>query len=181
MLLVLRSLATAICCLALAACSSTTKSAKSPVTPTSRAASTTIAVAPTTTTTPASVAVLQSYVDAFNRGDAHAAAAIFAEDAQFNTPLGTCAPCRGRSAIEQKLAAAMTAGTKLTIADAAANGNVVTAKTTLRSPQFPFGVKRAIGTATVTVSNGEIVRLDQAYDRSDPQTDALFKSLASGE
>jgi steroid delta-isomerase len=174
--------AVAGCCVALlAACSSSAKSSSSPVTATSLAATATTTTVSPTTTIPAEVAVLQAYVDAFNRGDAHAAAATFSENAQFTTPLGSCSPCTGRSTIEQKLAAAITAGTKLKIANATVNGNVVTAKTTLTSSQFPLGVKRALGSVMATVDNGAIVRLDQTYDRSDTQTDALFKSLASGE
>jgi hypothetical protein len=130
---------------------------------------------------PKEVAVVQSYVDAFNHGDAHSAAAIFSEGAQLTTGLENCAPCTGRSTIEQKLGTAISPGTKLAIAGATVDGNVVTATFTLTSPQFPLGVKRAIGTVTATVSGGEITRLDQTYDRSDPQTDALFKSVASGE
>jgi hypothetical protein len=111
------------------------------------------------------------------RGDALAAASAFATNARFSTPLGSCAPCTGRTRIEQKLAAAITAGTKIEMTQPTVTGNDVSAHSTLTSPKFPPGVTRAIGSFTATVENGEITKLIQEYDRTDPQTALLFKGL----
>jgi len=154
-----------------AACSSSAKTSA----PTN--ASTTTALAATTTTVNSDIAVVQAYITAFDAGDAKAAAAEFATDAHFSTPLGSCNPCVGRAVIEQKLAPAIAANTKLAIAQTTASGNTVKGKSTLTSPKFPAAVKRAIGSFTATIANGKIMQLDQEYDRTDAQTDALFKSL----
>jgi hypothetical protein len=61
--------------------------------------------APTPSTVSPEIGVVEAYVDAL----------AFAANARFSTTLGTCSPCVGRSTIEQKLAAAITAGTKIHI------------------------------------------------------------------
>jgi hypothetical protein len=143
-------------------------SAKSPSTPT---------IAVTTTSTASSpLRVVQAYIDAFNRGDAHGAAPEFSTDATFSTPLGSCAPCVGQSVIEQKLNAAVAAHTQIAMNDDRVSGDTLTAHSTLTSPQFPPGVTRAVGTFTAVVRTGHITSLVQEYDRSDAQTDALFRS-----
>ncbi|MGK5554558.1 nuclear transport factor 2 family protein [Actinomadura kijaniata] len=58
--------------------------------------------------------VLQSYVDGFNAGDAAAVAALFADDAVIEDPVGT-PPVKGREAIDEFYANAVSAGTRLTL------------------------------------------------------------------
>ena len=122
---------------------------------------------------------VQGYVDDFNRGDLTAAVLRFAPDAQFITPLGGCAPCVGRGAIQAKLAGAIAAKTQLSITNPRTRGDTVTAPASLTSPQLPAGVQRAIGTFTATVRGGSIVRSTMEYDPSDPQTAALLASVGS--
>ena len=165
----------AVALVVIASCGSSAKHSRSTTVTTGSTVAPTIA--PTPSTVPPEIGVLEAYVDAFNRGDAHAAALTFAANAQFSTTLGTCSPCVGRSTIEQKLAAAITAGTKLHIVQPKLSGNTVTGPSSLTSSRFPPGVQRAIGSFSATVSDGKITQLAQTYDRSDPQTAALFKSL----
>jgi hypothetical protein len=123
---------------------------------------------------PASLRVVEAYVSDFNHGDAAAAAAHFATDATFTTPLGGCTPCAGRDAIEQKLAGAIANKSHISISHPRVSGNLVKVKAALSSPLFPPGVHRAIGRFTATVRKGRIVSSSMTYDRSDPQTAALL-------
>jgi hypothetical protein len=50
-----------------------------------------------------------------------------------------------------------------------------TVASTLRAPNLPEGVDRAIGTAVFTTRDGPIIRLEQTYVLSDPQTATLFE------
>lgn len=59
-------------------------------------------------------AVLQNYLDAFNRGDAEAIAALYAEDATVEDPLGS-PPKRGRKAILDFYREAIATGAKATL------------------------------------------------------------------
>jgi hypothetical protein len=52
--------------------------------------------------------------------------------------------------------------------------NVIVASS-LRGPNLPEGVDRAVGTAVFTIRDGSIARLEQTYDLSDPQTATLFE------
>lgn len=137
------------------------------------------AKAPTTTATASPLSVVQAYVDDFNRGDVTAAVMRFTSDAQFITPLGGCSPCVGREAIRAKLEGAAAAKTQLSITNPRISGDTVAAPATLTSPQLPPGVKRAVGTFTATVRDGQIVRSTMEYDASDPQTAALLAITAA--
>lgn len=57
---------------------------------------------------------LQAYVDAFDKGDADAAAALFAEDAVVEDPIGS-PPHVGRTAIRDFYARSMQTSAKLTL------------------------------------------------------------------
>lgn len=59
-------------------------------------------------------AAVQAYVDAFDRGDAEAAAAIFADDAVIEDPIGS-PPHVGQAAIRAFYVRAMQTGAKLTL------------------------------------------------------------------
>jgi steroid delta-isomerase len=121
--------------------------------------------------------VVQAYVDDFNRGDAAAAASQFSRDAVFSTPLGSCTPCTGRDVIQEKLTSAASAHSKISYSKPRVSKDTLRAVSSLTSPSFPPGVSRAVGTFIATVRKGKIVRLIQDYDRSDPQTAALFAAL----
>ena len=145
-------------------------------------ATTSVARALSTTTQPSGptpFAVLQAEVNALNRGDVAGSIAYFAPNALLITPLGGCNPCVGRDVIREHWSSAAANQTKLTVTDPHTVGDIVTAHSTMRSPAFPSGVTRAIGTATVSVRNGQITRLDQRYDTNDPQTATLL-AIAAG-
>ena len=121
--------------------------------------------------------VVQAYVDDFNRGDAAAAASHFSRYAVFSTPLGSCTPCTGRDAIQEKLSSAASAQTQIAYTKPRVSKDTLRAASSITSPNFPPGVSRAIGSFTATVRNSKIVRLIQDYDRSDPETAALFATI----
>ena len=58
------------------------------------------------------VAVVHAYIDAFERGDADAAAALFTADASVEDPVGT-PPKQGHAAIREFYAGSMATGAKL--------------------------------------------------------------------
>jgi hypothetical protein len=122
--------------------------------------------------------VVQAYVDAFNRGDVASAVAQFAPDAKFSTSLGGCAPCVGQDAIQQKLSGAAAAHSQIAITNPRVSGDTLTAQASITAPNFPPGVHRAFGTFTATVRNGKIVDSSMDYDRSDPETAALFAAIS---
>jgi hypothetical protein len=159
--------------IALSACASSSKPAtiRAPVT---------TAVAPTTTRPagPTPFQVLKAEVDALNRGDVAGSIAYFAPNAELITPLGGCNPCVGTALIREHWSGAAANQTKLTADHPRTVGDIVTVRSSISSPQFPTGITRAIGTATVEVRNGKITRLDVQYDRSDPQTAALLAIVA---
>ena len=59
-------------------------------------------------------AVVQAYLEAFNRGDAEAVAALYAEDAMVEDPVGS-PPKRGRQAILEFYREAIATGAKATL------------------------------------------------------------------
>ena len=123
--------------------------------------------------------VVEQYVEAFNNGDAKLAAAQFSRDATLTTPVGGCTPCVGRDTIEQKLAGAISSQAHLSIRAPRVTRDQVTVKSTLRSPQFPPEVTRAIGTFSATVRHRRIVTATQTYARNDPQTEALLAAVGA--
>jgi hypothetical protein len=125
-------------------------------------------------TEPGPFAVLQAEVDAFNRGDVEASIKYFAPNAVLITALGGCNPCAGRDLIREHWSSAIAGQSKLTVSDPKIVGDIATVNSTISSPQFPTGITRAIGTTIVSTRDGQITRLDQRYDTSDPQTKALL-------
>jgi hypothetical protein len=145
--------------------------------PTARSEPSSTAAPVTTTTKPAGPTpfeVLDAENEAFNRGDVAGSIAYFAPNAVLITPLGGCNPCTGREIIREHWSGATANQTNITLSDPHTVGSIVTAKATVRSPQFPTGITRALGSAVVEVRNGKITRIDQRYDRTDPQTGALL-------
>jgi len=134
------------------------------------------AAAPQKTLTP--VQVIRASFDALNRGDAAASAAFFAPNGQLITAVGGCKPCTGRAAIQEHLSAAVANGTKVKIVGRAQiKGATVVLRGEGRSSGFPAGIERAIGTFRSTTHKGLIVRQENDYDRSDPQTAALLAAI----
>jgi hypothetical protein len=128
---------------------------------------------------PTPLQVVQTYIDRFNRGDVAAATATFAPTARFYTPLGGCDPCVGRTLIGLKLAGAIGAETRLSISDPRVVGATLVARAAIRSPKFPPGVDRAVGTFSAVVHNGFIVDSRMEYDRADSQTAVLLRAVGS--
>jgi hypothetical protein len=77
--------------------------------------------------------------------------------------------------IRQSWPRAIAAGTQLGVDAPRLEGDTVTVASTLRAPNLPEGVDRAIGTAVFTIRDGEIIRLEQAYDLTGPQTATVFE------
>jgi len=157
---------------ALAACASSNNAQQPPAnTPT-----TTTAARSTTThlagLTP--FAILNHENDALNRGDVATSIGYFAPNAVLITPLGGCNPCIGRDVIREHWSGAAANQVKVTLSDPTTIGDIVTVKTTMRSPQFPTDITRALGSAIASVHAGKITRLDQRYDNNDPQTRTLL-------
>jgi hypothetical protein len=77
----------------------------------------------------------------------------------------------------RKLSSAASAQTQIAYTKPRVSKDTLRAASSITSPNFPPGVSRAIGSFTATVRNGKIVRLIQDYDRSDPETAALFATI----
>ena len=122
--------------------------------------------------------ILQTEIEAFNRGDVEGSVSWFTPDAVLVTALGGCTPCIGQLAIRDHWSRAVSAQTKIGVATARTEGDVVRASSWLRAPSLPDGVERAVGTVIVTVRDGRIARWDQEYDLNDPQTARLFAAVA---
>jgi hypothetical protein len=143
---------------------------------------TTVSIAPTTTpattttSAPTPLEVVQQYIDAFNRGDGVAAAAVFAPDARLDTTVGGCTPCVGRDVIESHFVSAAGSGAKIGISDPTVTGDTLVATGSLTSPNFPPGIERAINTFTAKVRDGLIVEASVVYDANDPQTATLLQA-----
>jgi hypothetical protein len=119
--------------------------------------------------------LVQREIDLFNKGDVAGSVALFAPDAVLVTQLGRCTPCLGREAIRANWSRAIASGTQLEVGGPRVEGDTVIVASTLRGPNLPEGVDRAIGTALFTIHNGLIARLEQAYDLTDAQTATLFE------
>ncbi|MEW2359957.1 nuclear transport factor 2 family protein [Spirillospora sp. NPDC029432] len=104
---------------------------------------------------------LQSYVDGFGRGDAAAIAALFADDAVVEDPVGN-QPISGRAAIEEFYANAVAAGSKLVLDGPirGSHGNGAAMAFTVEVPAMNVRI-RAIDVMTFG-DDGKIVKM-QAY------------------
>jgi hypothetical protein len=158
----------------LASCGSSggTKPAAAPLPTTTVAGPTTPGAGPTP------FDVLQAENDHLNQGDVAGSIAYFAPEAILITPLGGCSPCVGRELIREHWSGAAANQTEVALSDPRTVGDIVTVHTTIRSPQFPTGITRAIGSAIVSVRDGKITRLSQQYDTHDRQTATLLAIIA---
>lgn len=119
--------------------------------------------------------LVQREIDLFNNGDIDGSVALFASDAVLVTRLGRCTPCVGRETIRGSWSRAIASATQLGVEAPKLDGETVTVASTLRAPGLPEGVDRAVGTAVFTIRDGQIIRLEQTYDLTDPQTATLFE------
>ena len=122
-------------------------------------------------------AVLQAYANAYNSGDAAAAAASFTDNAVWVRPpaTGPCSqqtPCVGRDAILRQLQAGGVANNQcLTILPTAVAGSVVTATVEVRADSMrAVGVERIRNVWLVQVAEDKIAALYVLNDLTDPQT-----------
>lgn len=105
--------------------------------------------------------VLQSYVDGFAAGDAASVAALFADDAVLEDPVGT-PPVRGRAAIEEFYANAVAAGSKLILEGPirGSHGNGAAMAFTVEVPSMGLRI-RAIDVMTFD-DDGKVIEM-KAY------------------
>jgi dienelactone hydrolase/ketosteroid isomerase-like protein len=118
--------------------------------------------------------VLEKSFEAFNRGDAAGALAMFADNAVFDAPGGLCvaAPCVGKAAILKELEREVADKPHVTILKQYVSGNVVTSRVEFRSDTVKkAGVERIIGWVITELKGDKIAYTRGGIpDRSDPQT-----------
>jgi ketosteroid isomerase-like protein len=118
--------------------------------------------------------LLEKSFEAFNRGDAAGALAMFAEDAVFDVPGGLCAatPCVGKATILKELEHEVTDKPHVTILKTYVSGDVVTSRVEFRSDTVKkAGVERIIGWVITEMKGDKIAYTRGGIpDRSDPQT-----------
>jgi ketosteroid isomerase-like protein len=118
--------------------------------------------------------VLEKSFEAFNRGDAAGALAMFADNAVFDVPGGLCvaAPCVGKAAILKELEREVADKPHVTILKQYVSGNVVTSRVEFRNDRVKqAGVERVIGWVITEMQGEKIVYMHGGIpDRSDPQT-----------
>lgn len=128
---------------------------------------------------------LHAYVDAYNGGDADAAAATFTDNAVWVSPAATgpCSqqtPCLGRDAIHRQLQAGVAAHQCLTLLDTTVIGSAVAAPIELRRDDFrEIGIERTRNVWLVQVSQGKLVALYVLNDLADPQT-SEYRAIRAG-
>lgn len=108
--------------------------------------------------------VLRSYLDGFDRGDAAALAALFADDAVIEDPVGTT-PLTGRDAIEEFYRNAVASGAKLTL-DAPVRGSHGDRAAMAFTVDVPGLRIRVIDVMTFG-SDGKIIRMDALWGPDD--------------
>ena len=124
-------------------------------------------------------ALLQRLTETYNRGDASAALALFADDATFQGA-GTCmtAACRGREAIQRELVRAFAQHVSVTPGPAQVTGNTVTAQFQVTDDAIrSMGVQRIIGTVSLEARGDRIGSFRITLDTSDPQTATAMQRM----
>ena len=102
---------------------------------------------------PSPEGTVQSYIAAFNAGDAAAIAALFAENASVQDPIGTPSHV-GRDAIARFYQSAINTGSKLTL-----TGPIRVAG---RHAAFPFRVQLQVNGADMTIDVIDTMLFDDA-------------------
>ncbi len=119
--------------------------------------------------------VVEGYVESLNRGDSAGALAAFSADAAFINP--RCQPaCVGTPAIGPSLADITATHDHLTLTEPRVEGDTITARFAVASPEFPVGVQRVIGTTVAVVRNQKIALLSMNWDATDPQTATVLNA-----
>ena len=115
--------------------------------------------------------VYQEHIDATNRGNAAAAAAVFTDDGVLiigGCPAGT--GCVG-TAIQARIQATININSRATIVSIQRNNNIITAVEQWRHDLIrAAGVERAVFKVTLTFNGDKISRRVVELDLSDPQT-----------
>jgi hypothetical protein len=142
--------------------------------------------APALATDPGKAAVVQAWLDARNRGDEDAAAALLADDVFYiGNPAAPCnpqAPCYDRASVQQSNSAvdARNANRCCTIAEVHIAGNIVTGRIDNRSDAIRGrGTERIIAAFMAEVVDGKIAKIVQFEDTGDAQT-VLFRAVLAG-
>jgi hypothetical protein len=131
------------------------------------------------------VSALHAYVNAYNSGDAVAAAATFTDNAVWVRPpaSGLCSqqtPCLGRAAILSRLQDGVADNQCLTILDTTVIGSAVAASIEVRSDSIrASGIERIRNVWLVQVSQGKLAALYVVNDLTDPQTNQ-FRAIQVG-
>ncbi|MGP4023712.1 nuclear transport factor 2 family protein [Actinomadura sp. 3N407] len=110
---------------------------------------------------------LQTYIDAFNAGDAQAVVALYADDAVIEDPVGN-PPITGRAAIEEFYTNAIAGGAKLAL-DAPIRGSHGDRAAMAFTVDVPGMRIRAIDVMTFG-PGGEIVRMEAHWGPDDIET-----------
>ena len=133
---------------------------------------------------PDPVAVLQSFLDARNSGDALGAAATFTDNAILVAPpaAGPCSrqsPCIGRPAILANIVSEIANHQCNTLLDTEVSGSVVTGHAEVRNDGTRAnGIERLELVIMVAVQQGKIAAQYALLDATDPQTAAYVAILA---
>jgi len=128
---------------------------------------------------------LYAYVNAYNSGDAVAAAATFTDNGVWVSPAATgpCSqqtPCLSRAAILTRLQDGVGANQCLTILDTTVIGSAVAAPIEVRRDDFrAIGIERTRNVWLVQVSQGKLAALYVVNDLTDPQTNQ-FRAIQAG-
>src|SRR5262249_14717986 len=128
---------------------------------------------------------VRTHVEALDRGDAVAAAAVFADTAVHIHPLATglCSrqsPCSGRAAILADLKNRVADHYCLALLDLATTGSIVRGAAELRSDTLrSLGIERVLVASTWVVVNQQATALFVVPDLSDPQT-AASAAISAG-
>ncbi len=123
------------------------------------------------------VAIVEKYRNALNRGDVDAVLALFADDAVVEAgPVCNRTPCVGKAAIRKRIELMVKMKAKNTITANYPSGNVVTSLVEHRMNQLPqAGVERIKFWAIYEIKGDKILSLRSIRERSDPQTARYFK------
>ena len=131
-------------------------------------------------------AVIQAWIDARNRSDEDAAAALLADNVFYiGNPNAGCnpqVPCYDRASVQQSnsLSDAASANHCYTMVEVHVAGNVVTGRADIRSdPTRNRGIERTITAFMAEVVDGKVAKIVQFNDTGDSQT-ALSQAIGTG-
>jgi hypothetical protein len=126
-----------------------------------------------------SASMRQQVIEALNRGDATAAAALFTDDGVLQGVAGCfTSPCTGRAAVLAALQREVGDKARITILGTQPVGNTVTGRFQAESDLVrAAGAQRLLGTDTVTLRGDRVASFRIAFDLTDPQTAAAAAQM----